>query len=370
MISRRHFWSLASLPAFGSLHGCAARPKGNEACLTISSISTGFANCQQVYDIAYSFENGAFPVGTVPLRGISADVEANYVAQNHPNHCYAAALATTFRSQGINVSQERFVQALSSECFGMSDRGASLSQILFSATRVNAGNGIWPIDRPDRYFSTMFNDIADSGTKFSKPGEKDSNGLLKLPTTRKDVPLVTLVNTCQSKSERGGAAWATFSFNPENMVANLFGLRRPQLVQPPSLERRAEVHWARNASLYPVVHWHPTDAKEGDPVHGTYRALVDAEDTIDAIGAGATVMAGMATEEGSGHAVVISKVLVACLKDSGRPHPNYHVQTVFVADPSTPDHPISAYSGDAFFKSARFLLSMKNYQKTNRSARS
>ena len=346
---------LALALAVVTLSGCSTTGARNEACVSLTSIPTGVGNCVQAYDVAYKYTNGPRPQQPFGLYHTSTPgVIENYVAQRSENHCYAAALSTAFKSQGIQYAQEVFPEVMAKECFATGQQRLSFSQIFFSATRANGRPGIWFVDMPDRYFSSLMSRRADSALH----GQQ-----MPLSPASQSVSLYTWSKVCQSRERPPATAWAEVTFDPLAWMMHRKG--HTTAATPPVLPTTEpyEVTRLRAMNLYQSTTWTKDNSPRGRE-DGFYAPLHDPRDVFyKMLEDKATIVAGMDGGAG-GHVVVVSKIVWATLAESNPAvHPAYYAATVEVVDPAAPEVPVRLYSGDDFFNQARFLLAIANKQR-------
>lgn len=338
-----------------TLSGCAGLTSvsDNEACVVKMNIPAAFANCVGAYDVVYKYRNPSKPPGVLNYHTMVNDrILQNYSMQDGDNHCYAAALQSSFSMLGTRYTQPQFAKAISQECFGSADAPLTFSQIVFAATRVHAPPGIWYADTSEGSTSARMNQILDASTK--------AVGTLPGPLPRAVFPIVETVGRCQGSNGASSQYWIQANWDAGAWASRKFLHQTNRLVPVPDMTPPAEYEKISRLNLYEPITWHFNDQPPGS-ISGAIVPIGDSRHLIDTFQKGVPVIAGLVDDE-SGHVVLVNRMQFASVptaeKNTVTMHPSGYIAWVEVADPKYKDRPLQIITGDEFLAKAKFIFAI------------
>lgn len=363
--------AIASIALCGPMSGGCAAGLGHA---TVNSVDVGFVEvpdrsgpCARVLRVRYHIFNGATPrlfeeskapaarfgatrqpIDPLPVETVTDDrPKPHLVHQTSTNDCFAAALATIWRTAGIEANLEQFMRASANPCgFGVS-QPASFLQILYAANLVRTGT-------PYNYAThdgTTFRDFLNSGSVTFASGRQYRAGGYSTFYTTANVPYADF-------SQNGYWAGRASGF-----VGNQLGLPgMPPQSGPPAIPQQRTVDMP---DMYRDIPWYyKANGKRAGgiyPVGGT-------SDLIARLRNGAYIMAGL-RHRALGHTVLITGVEFnpsgsVATTDGTRSYTlddQTRITRIRYLDPARPDLPEQWFrkSADEFLTSADFILAFE-----------
>lgn len=355
-----------------TLVGCASteEPPGNRACVQQILTPVAGSRCIGLKDVSYSYVNGVLPTNPPASEADFYEIHNDkvrdyYYKQQSKNSCYAAALRTAFAYHGVHYDEVNFISAISDECTGAGFLPLTISQIVFSATRVHLkSGGIWFADDPQGSQSAFLNSVLSSQSI-------DGETLSKKPTFRSTF--FRKLQVC--RTPEGGVSFssAIVSADFTTPLLRAIGLRpiaaashstvpffQPYFPAENPIDAAYTQEQLQDLSAvnpYASITWHT----QGNPpeMQGGISPIAHSGDLVWQFFRGAPVLLGLKGDS-FGHVVVVTKIryLGTAPQNNLSIAPRTYIDWVEVMDPSAGEHSIYRISGNEVLEQAQFIFAI------------